>query len=127
MMKIAFVHQPWNRIAPKNPVGSTPIWTSHVCQRIRRNHQVYVYSRLHRGLSAFERVDNVDYIRIAPPLDRWIDVAGRVVFTVLHGRRRPWMSSSLFCLQYYARVALDMKGKGIEVVHIHSFPQAAAI
>jgi glycosyltransferase involved in cell wall biosynthesis len=37
------------------------------------------------------------------------------------------MSSSLFCLQYYARVARDMKRKGIEVVHIHSFPQAAAI
>ena len=125
-MKIAFVHQPWSRILPDKPSGSTSIWTWHVSQRLQNQHDVYVYAQRHSGSLSYERKDKVQYVRVSAPLDRWIELAVRPLMK-MRAADRPWMSSSLFHAQYYARVAYDMKTKGIEVVHVHSFPQAAAI
>jgi len=125
-MRIAFLHQPWNRILPDSPSGSTPIWTWHASQRLQNQHEVYVYAHRHAGSPSYERKDNVQYVRVSAPLDRWIELVVRPLMQ-MRAADRPWMSSSLFHAQYYARVAHDMKTKGVEVVHVHSFPQAAAI
>lgn len=123
-MKIAFLHEPWLRILPAKPRGSLPIWTWHVSQRLQEQHEVYIYSRGYTGFSAYERRDNVQYVRIWAPLDRWI---GPAVQALTHAAGRPKTSASLFHAQYYARAARDMRRKGIEIVHVHTFPQAAAI
>lgn len=125
-MKIAFVHQPWNRIEHGAPQGSVPIWTSEVSRRLAGAHDVYVYSRRLPGLAATELVDGLRYIRVEDPVDPW--VARYVEPLTRVGRRaRSPFASPLFYPQYYRRIARDMAARGIDIVHIHSFPQAASI
>ena len=125
-MKIAFLHQPWNRIEAGKPQGSVPIWTSQVAQQLSRHHEVYIYSRRFRESSRNETVGGLRYMRVSAPLDPWIT---RFVLPVtkLSEPRCPLMSSPLYFRQYYSRAAQDMARQGIDVVHVHSFPQAASI
>jgi len=126
LMKIAFLHQPWNQIVPGKPQGSVPIWTSQVAQRMSREHDVYIYSRRFDKTLDSEGYGNQRYIRVSSPIDEWVS---RFVLPLisLGDRQRPSMSSTLYFRQYYSRAAKDMASKGVEVVHVHSFPQAASI
>lgn len=131
-MKIAFVHQPWNRVIHGAPQGSVPIWTSEVSRRLAREHDVLVYSRHFPGLAHTEREGGLTYRRIVDPVDRWlVDYVEPVTRLVRRTRggdasRSPF-SSSLFYPQYYRLAARDMAKRGVDVVHVHSFPQAASI
>ena len=125
-MKIAFLHQPWNQIVPDNPQGSVPIWTAEVAKRLSQGHEIYVYSRKRRGPMQEELHGNLRYVRICSPVDPWVD---RFVLPVLSvGRTRcSRMSSPLYFRRYYAMAAEHMARESVDVVHVHSFPQAACI
>lgn len=125
-MRIAFVHQPWNRVVPGAPNGSVPIWTSEVSRRLSSEHEVYVYSRRFPEMASTEIVGDLSYLRIDDPLDPWL--ASYVEPITRLGRRdRSPFSSRLFYPQFYRRAARDMARRGIDIVHVHSFPQAASI
>ncbi len=125
-MKIAFLHQPWNRIVPGKPQGSVPIWTSQVAQRLSRQHEVYIYSRGFRGAPRDETDGGLWYVRVSAPLDPWV-TRFLLPVTRLSEPHYPLMSSPLYSRQYYLWAAKDMARKGIDVVHVHSFPQAASL
>jgi glycosyltransferase involved in cell wall biosynthesis len=125
-MKIAFLHQPWNLIMPGKPQGSVPIWTSQVARRLSRQHEVYIYSRRFRETPRDETDGDLRYVRVSAPLDPWVTQFVLPV-TRLSKPQRPLMSSPLYFRQYFSRAAEDMARKGIDVVHVHSFPQAASL
>ena len=125
-MKIAFVHQPWNRIVPNAPQGSVPIWTSEVSQRLGRDNQVYVYSRRFPELPALEVTGGLSYVRIDDPLDHWVTTYIEPLTRLGRQHRSP-ISSPLFFPQYFRRAARDMARRGIDIVHVHSCPQAVSI
>ena len=125
-MKIAFVHQPFQRIVPGEPRGSVPVWTAEVARRLTERHELFVYSREFPGLRGDSTHDGCHYLRIATPRD---DRFARYVVALtrlLHPRRSPF-SSPLFYREYYRRVGRDLATRGVDIVHVHSFPQAAAI
>lgn len=125
-MKIAFIHQPWNRVVHAAPQGSVPIWTDAVSRRLADDHDVHVYARRFPDQHSGEDVGSIRYVRVDAPLDpvvaRFVDPVNRLV----RPRHSPY-ASRLFYRQYYRRVARDMARRGIEIVHLHSFPQAASI
>jgi glycosyltransferase involved in cell wall biosynthesis len=125
-MKIAFLHQPWNRIVHGQPQGSVPIWTSEVTRRLAPEHEVLVYSRRFPDQPTTEPVGGLTYLRIDDPLDPWL-VKYVEPLTRLGRRDRSPFSSRLFYPQYYRLAARDMARRGVEIVHVHSFPQAASI
>lgn len=125
-MRIGFIHQPWNRVVHGAPQGSVPIWTDAVSRRLASAHDVYVYSRRFEDQSALEKLGSLRYVRVDAPAD---PLVARFIapLTRLVRRKRSPYASRLFYRQYYRRVARDMARRGIEVVHLHSFPQAASI
>jgi glycosyltransferase involved in cell wall biosynthesis len=125
-MKIAFVHQPWTRIVHGAPQGSVAIWTSEISRRLGRDHEVYVYSRRCSDQRESEVAEGLNYLRIDDPLDPWIAKFVQPL-TQLARRGRSSFTSRLFYPQFYRRVARDIARRGIDVVHLHSFPQAASI
>ena len=125
-MKIAFVHQPWNRIVHGAPQGSVPIWTSEISQRLGRDHEVFLYSRRFSDQPQSEVVAGLSYLRIEDPVDPWIAKFVQPLAQLARPGQSPF-TSRLFYPQYYRRVARDMARRGIDIVHLHSFPQAASI
>jgi glycosyltransferase involved in cell wall biosynthesis len=125
-MKIAFVHQPWNRIVHGAPQGSVPIWTSEISRRLGRDHEVYLYSRRFGDQRESEIAEGLNYLRIDDPFDPWIAKFVQPL-TQLARRGRSPFTSRLFYPQFYRRVARDIARRGIDIVHLHSFPQAASI
>jgi glycosyltransferase involved in cell wall biosynthesis len=125
-MKIAFVHQPWNRIVHGAPQGSVPIWTSEISQRLGRDHEVYLYSRRFSDQPKCEVTEGLNYLRVDDPLDPWIAKFVQPLTRVVLRGSSPF-SSRLFYPQFYRRIARDLARRGIDVVHVHSFPQAASI
>ena len=125
-MKIAFVHQPTQRIIPGAPRGSAPVWTAAVSKRIRGEHQLFAYSREFPDLVGQETQDGCTYIRVPAPADIRLARYVLPLTRLLHPRRSSF-SSPLFYPQYYRRVARDMASRGVDIVHVHSFPQAASI
>ena len=61
-MKIAFVHQPWNRIVHGAPQGSVPIWTSEISRRLGRDHEVFLYSRRFRDQRECEVAEGLNLL-----------------------------------------------------------------
>lgn len=111
---------------PGKSQGSVPIWTSQVARRLSRQHEVYIYSRRFRETPRDETEGRLRYVRVSAPLDPWVTQFVLPV-TRLSKPRLPLMSSPLYFRQYFSRAAEDMARKGIDVVHVHSFPQAACI
>src|SRR3954469_23979965 len=118
-MKIAFLHQPWNRIVHGQPQGSVPIWTSEVTRRLAPEHEVVVYSRRFAAQPVTEVVDRLTYLRVDDPLDPWLVKYVEPLTRIGRGERSPF-SSALFYPQYYRLAARDMARRGVEIVHVHS-------
>jgi glycosyltransferase involved in cell wall biosynthesis len=125
-MKIAFVHQPWNRIIHGAPQGSVPIWTHEISKRLGRENEVYLYSRRFSDQQASEVAEGLNYLRVDDPVDPWIAKYVQPLAQLARPGRSPF-TSRLFYPQFYRRVARDIARRGIDVVHVHSFPQAASI
>ena len=125
-MKIAFIHQPTQRLVPGAPHGSLAVWTSKVVQLLQGKHELFVYSRAFPEQQAEESYEGCTYVRVAAPADepvrRWLlPLVGAV------NRRQSPFTSSLFYPQFYRRVARDLAARGVDIVHIHLYPQAAGI
>ena len=125
-MKIAFVHQPWQRIVHGAPQGSIPIWTAEISRRLGGDHEVYLYSRRFGEQRESEVADGLNYLRIDDPFDPWFAKFVQPLTQVARRGRSPF-TSRFFYRQYYRRVARDIARRGIDIVHLHSFPQAASI
>lgn len=133
--RIAFVLQPFDWVDPPNDNTSIQIWAYQVARRLADEHDVTVYvctgGRPLR--SRARRVDGIVY-RHAPSLpDRSLDR----VHSGLHrlwrslpwtsGSRTPRFASVLHHLAYSLFVALDVRRRGFDTVHVFNFTQFISV
>lgn len=121
-MKIAFVSQPWNRLVPPVREGSVAIWTYEVARRLAPHYDVMIYSRGGRSdpNSMLSNRVQFRYFWLGPDVrvERLLDRASQARGSHVLGIAR-WY----YYLGYAVRVALDLRRRNCDVVHVHNFSQ----
>lgn len=115
-MRIAYVNQTVDRVRP--PVQSSlGIWTWQVGRRLAVDHEVAIYTRRSRWRMQEQHGDGMVY-RNAPRL--WDKRLAPVLspFIKDRGEGRPAFASSANELGYITAVALDLRRKGVDVIHV---------
>lgn len=120
-MKIAFLNQPFDRLV--QPVKSSiSIWTTRVAPYLAKNHEVVVYGRRSRLQKHIDKDNQVEFkllgtlpYGVTRHLSRLLN--GRALFGL------PVYASMATYLDYALAAALDIRRRGIDVVHIHNFTQ----
>ncbi len=125
-MKIAFISQPWNKVAPPVDVGSVAILMYEAARRLAGSHQVCIFSKLDRSQTPTERVADVDYYRIPTAGERrrlgWLGWFDR-----FRKRNSPLFSSDLFYKQYILDIAGSLESMSCDVVQIFNLSQFAPV
>jgi len=120
-VKIAFVTQPSHSVLP--PAGSLEIWTREVGKRlVARGHDVVVYASATEGVVPGAH-DGIEFRFVQHALDRALARLLRPLYRVLPAPR-PFFSSRLFPLAYWARVAARLRAEEVDVVHVFNYSQA---
>jgi glycosyltransferase involved in cell wall biosynthesis len=121
-VKIAFVSQPSHSVLP--PTGSLEIWTREVARRLAERHDVVLYASATDETADGVR-DGINY--------RFVDhgVDATLAYARALWRLRPpdkaFFSSTLNPLTYWLKVALDLRRRGVEAVHVYNYSQALPI
>ncbi len=123
-MHVAFVNQPLDGILPPNQ-NSIGIWTYEVARRLTGAADVTVYGKYTRAMSdngdpRVVRDQGVTYrfVRSAPNRiwSKISDISKRVMKAT-----KPMYASPLFYLDYSLQVAVDLRRRRPDVIHIHNF------
>ena len=126
-MHIAFVSQPWNRIRPPVESGSIAIWTYQVARRLAASHRVTVYARGRgRFSTAEQRHEGVAYRYVPTFLDHATEKVHEAAFRE-RDPRRPRFASLGYHAGYALAVALDLRRRGADVVHVPNLSQFPTI
>lgn len=133
--RIAFINQPIASLAV-DPLRSDSLglWTYHVATRFAADSDVLLYALWREGDGPREQVHRgVRIVRVSVQRDeRWVRFHGRAR-SYLRRRgvrlnpRRPHFASPVAYLEYILRIALDLRRRGCDVVHLHNFSQFAPI
>lgn len=126
-MRVAFVSQPWSRVvAPVEQADSIAIWTYEVAKRLARNVDVTIYSKAMPGRPRFERHEDVKYRRVPLLRDQlWRRVLRKVITPL--GIETPDFNSVLYHRAYITQIALALRRRDYDIVHLHQFSQFAPI
>lgn len=137
--KVAFVNQPFDHLLPphQNSIG---IWTYQVAQHLCQTFDVTCYAKLMRVPQQAKKEHqpgtrpnqarmpdgqvNIRFISMLPI--RFWSAAERCL-SRLFTRQKPFFAFWATYLDYVLPIALDIRRKGIQFVHIHNFPQFGAI
>jgi glycosyltransferase involved in cell wall biosynthesis len=123
-LRIAFVHQPWNAVAPPvDNADSIALWTDHVARCLRQDHAVVCYSRRgpHQAMSAV--LDGIEYRRIGSGYDSYLRYGRALDEFGLLPPERSFFGSPWYFRHYGRQIARDLQLVGADVVHIHNFSQ----
>ena len=125
-MKIAFVNQPWNKVALPVQSGSIAIWTYEVARRLGPAFDVIVYGRRVEGDEETERDNGVEYRRIPISQDVFIQKIARRL--PVGGLKMPLrFDRAPYFVGYAVRVAMDLRREKCDIVHVHNYSQFAPI
>jgi glycosyltransferase involved in cell wall biosynthesis len=121
-MKVAFVSQPGHAVIP--PSGSIELWADEVARRLAARHRVYIYAT--QPPREVPRPAGPVEFRLIP------HGSGRTRRLLRRAWRllppdRPFYASVLHPVDYWLRVARDIRREGIEVVHVFNYSQALPI
>ena len=122
-MKIAFVTQPGHAVLP--PAGSLELWTDAVARRLADRHAVTIYAS-GPAKNVDDTQDGVNYRLIRHAAGRRVIRALRAVWRVYPGTK-PFYASILHPLEYWLRVAADIRRQKYDVVHVYNYSQALPI
>lgn len=116
-MKIAFVNQPWN-VCPPPGMGSIAICTYQIARRLAAKHEVVVYSRNAPEMPNSEVRDGIAFKRF--PI--WWDGKLNGLSTRLGAgnAERPLYIRQIYFCWYAFRVAMDLRRRRCDVVHIQN-------
>jgi glycosyltransferase involved in cell wall biosynthesis len=119
-VKIAIVNQPWNTpLPPLETPDSIAIVSHHLARHLAGAHDVVVYGR--GGWPRTVEAEHVRYRLVPVILDQLVaELAGRLAF--LRDARRPVHASTAYYALYAVQVALDLRRRGTDVAHLHTFP-----
>jgi len=120
-LRIAFVNQPVDRVRP--PIQSSlGIWTYEVGRRLARDHEVAIYTRQSNWRVRQELADGIQYRR-AP---RNFDLRARPLIDAFQrdgGPGRPAFAARFADAGYATSVALDLRRRGVDVIHVLNLSQ----
>jgi glycosyltransferase involved in cell wall biosynthesis/protein-L-isoaspartate O-methyltransferase len=107
------------------PAGSLEIWTREVARRLAERHEVTIYASASAGTED-GRHDGVDYRYVGHRADARLARLLRPLWR-LQPADKAFFSSLAHPFLYWLRVALDIRRRGIEVVHVYNYSQALPI
>jgi spore coat protein SA len=122
-MRIGFVTQPGHAVLPAS--GSIELWADEVAKRLSGHHHVWIYAS--RPPSVTGSPDGGVTYRLIP------HESGRAVTRVLRLAwrllpvDRPFFASVFHPIEYWLRVARDIRREGLDVVHVFNYSQALPI
>ena len=133
-MKIAFINQPWNNAEPPVQSGSIAIWIYQVSQHLSQSCDVIVYGKRDRLRKKEESQNGIHYRYVSIYLDHKVDKIRKIpkkkVFKYFSGffnSKRPGFSAWWYYGGYVLQVALDLRKRECDVVHITNFSQFVPI
>jgi glycosyltransferase involved in cell wall biosynthesis len=125
-MRIAFVSQPLDNVIPPNQ-NSIGIWMYEVARRLAQSQEVTIYAKWMRtSQSKAENQGNVRYRLVrSVPSRAWTRLYDLLsgYFTV----QQPLFASSFYYLEYILQVALDLRVRQYDIVHLFNFSQFVPI
>ncbi len=122
-MTVAFVNQPFAVLFPGEAGDSIGIWTSEVARLLARSRPVVVYSRRHPSQAATETRDGIEHRRLSVRLDRLLRPLRLLDQWGIASPTRPVFASGLYYPQFGSGVAMDLRSRPCDIVHIHNFSQ----
>lgn len=124
-IRVALVNQPWNNVVPPVRSGSIAIWTYEVARRLAEYHDVIVYGK--KSLKDRYKLDNgVLYRYFRTGLDTKLYRLFRR-FPNLFNREVPVFASPLYYFGYIFQVAMDLRRRQYDIVHLPNFSQFVPI
>jgi spore coat protein SA len=119
-MEVAFVSQPWERVAVPD-LGSIEILTLATATRLADHCRVRIYARNGGHTKPVETRDGVQYFRF-PVLheDRLLAPFERVLFP---RPSSPLVASRVYGAAYIHQIARHLAARRCDIVHIHNFSQ----
>jgi len=124
-MKIAFVPQPLDRVLPPRQ-SSIGIVTHQLARRLAKSCSVLVYLQGSRQGKREEKADGLHYRYILMGPDRrLLRLLHKIPNSLNH--KRPMFASRSYYLGYILQVALDLRTRQCDIVHLHNFSQFVPI
>jgi glycosyltransferase involved in cell wall biosynthesis len=120
-MHIAFVAQPYDDVLPPSQ-SSIGLWTYHVGRRLAVDHRVTVYLKRPRYASDAPGTDNIQYVFVPTVPDRLQRVVNRAA-KVIGQPGRPAFATWQNFFEYALLIALDLRRRRPDVIHIHNLTQ----
>ena len=133
-MKLAIVNQPWEHVHPRSKT-SLVIWTYRVARELVPEDDVLVYSRGHHRLRFESKSEEgIDYRYVPTGPASVVNGLQRVWWRLFgfwlrrrKGGKRPAFATLFSNIGYSLLVALDLRKRDIDVVHIHNFSQFVSV
>jgi glycosyltransferase involved in cell wall biosynthesis len=124
-MKIAFVSQPFDevRARKRNSIGA---WTYEVARRLAPTCDVIVYLKGKRTIPAEVRDEGVLYRSVSLRYDRLLLKAVNRIFRSDRVNKSVF-SWGLYYVIYILWVAIDLRSRHCDIVHIHNFSQYVSV
>jgi glycosyltransferase involved in cell wall biosynthesis len=117
--RIAFVSEPWQYPLVDHAFEAVGRWIYEVARRCAVHHEVIVYAKRRPSLPAAVVADGVEYRTVrGRGLVRFIQAAQRGA-----PADRPTFAHWLYDLPYALGVAIDVRRRGCDIVHVHNFSQ----
>ena len=123
-MKICIVSQPWTSLDPKAPKGSVPIITVAVAKQLSSRHEVTVLANRHPAQFASLSRSAVKYRFLYSSETKANAIVSKLLG--LRGKKFPVSATDSYFPKYYESVAKWIASNNPDIVHVHTFPQAAA-
>ncbi len=128
-MKVAFISQPFDYIAPAFQSSSIGIWMDQVMRCLEdRVGEFRVYAKHFAGQPITEQAGNVTYRRFSTQTDEWVAKPFKLIERSLHypQPRRPFFSSPWNYTRFAAAVAQDLHLYQPDIIHIQNYSQFIA-
>jgi spore coat protein SA len=120
-MRIGIVNQPCDPMLPPYE-NSIAIWTNRVVPYLAKRHHVVVYARRMRIQKRIAPPPNSPYIFIRSLHHRAVTEAVKLL--PKRGESRlPAYASALCSLDYSLPIALSIRGRKLDLVHVHNYSQ----
>ena len=124
VLRIAFVHQPQNIVAPPvNQTDAIALWTDRVGRALRQDHSIVWYSQRGPDQPQSSVFEGIEHRRIEWGYDRYLRYGRALDILSLLPPERSFFASSGFFRHYGQRIATDLQPVGAKIVHVHNFSQ----
>ncbi len=133
-MKLAIVNQPWEHVHPRSKT-SLVIWTYRVARELVPQDDVLVYSRGHKRFRFESKSDEgIDYRYVPTGPASLVNGLQRGFWKLFgfwlkrrRGGKRPPFATLFSHFGYSLLVALDLRRRDVDVVHIHNVSQFVSV